>query len=199
MPLDRRDLRRQVLALAARQSGYFTAAQAKEIGYSYQAQKYHVDAGNWRRMDRGLFRLPEWPMGEHDDLVRWSLWSKERAVVSHETALAVHDLGDVNPRAIHLTVPDSFGQEAPSHIVLHRNGLDADDVLEFEGFRVTTPLRTLFDVAGSESPQETVDKAVADALQAGVVSRRQLLRRADEFGPAAALEIERALASAAAS
>ncbi|MBW3578788.1 MAG: type IV toxin-antitoxin system AbiEi family antitoxin domain-containing protein [Actinobacteria bacterium] len=199
MPLDRRDLRRQLLALAARQSGYFTAAQAKEIGYSYQAQKYHVDAGNWRRIARGLFRLPEWPVGDHDDLVRWSLWSKERAVVSHETALAVHDLGDVNPRAIHLTVPDSFGQEPPSHIVLHRNELDTDDVEGFEGFRVTTPLRSLFDVAGSETPQETVDKAVADALRAGVVSRRQLLRRADEFGPAAALEIERALASAAAS
>ncbi len=197
MPLDRRDLRRQVLALAARQSGYFTAAQAKEIGYSYQAQKYHVDAGNWRRIDRGLFRLPEWPVGDHDDLVRWSLWSKERAVVSHETALAVHDLGDVNPRAIHLTVPVSFGQEPPSHIVLHLNELDTDDVEAFEGFRVTTPLRSLFDVAGSETTQETVDKAVADALRAGVVSRRQLLRRADEFGPAAALEIERALASAA--
>jgi predicted transcriptional regulator of viral defense system len=194
---DRRDLRRQLLALAARQSGYFTAAQAKQIGYSYQAQKYHVDAGNWRRIDRGLFRLPEWPVGEHDDLVRWSLWSKQRAVVSHETALAVHDLGDVNPRAIHLTVPDRFGQEPPSHIILHRNGLDADDVMEFEGFRITTPLRSLFDVAASGAPQETVDKAVSDALTVGVVSRRQLLQRADEFGPAAALEIERALASAA--
>lgn len=199
MPLDRRDLRRQLLGLAARQSGYFSAAQAKEIGYSYQAQKYHVDAGNWRRIDRGLFRHPEWPVGEHDDLVRWRLWSKERAVVSHATALAVHDLGDINPRMIHLTVPESFGQEPPSHIVLHRNQLEDDDVQQFEGFRATTPLRSLFDVAGSEESQETVDKAVADALKAGVVSRRQLLRRADEFGPAAALEIERALASEAAS
>jgi predicted transcriptional regulator of viral defense system len=196
MPLDRRDLRRQLLGLAARQSGYFTAAQAKGIGYSYQAQKYHVDAGNWRRVDRGLFRLPEWPVGEHDDLVRWSLWSKDRAVASHETALAVHGLGDVNPRAIHLTVPDNFGQKPPSHIVLHRGELDTGDVQEFEGFRITTPLRSLFDFAGSQAPQETVDKAVADALREGVVSRRQLLRRADEFGPAAALEIERALASA---
>lgn len=198
MPLDRRDLRRQIFALAARQSGYFTAAQAKDIGYSYQAQKYHADAGNWRRIDRGLFRLPEWPVGEHDDLVRWSLWSKERAVVSHATALAVHDLGDINPRMIHLTVPENFGQEPPTHIVLHRNQLEDDDVQALEGFRVTTPLRSLFDVAGSEESQEAVERAVADALKAGVVSRRQLLRRADEFGPAAALEIERALASAAA-
>jgi hypothetical protein len=37
MPADRRDLRRQLFALAATQGGYFTAAQARQIGYSYQA------------------------------------------------------------------------------------------------------------------------------------------------------------------
>jgi hypothetical protein len=40
------DLRRQLHELAFGQSGYFTAAQAVRIGYSYQAQKYHVDHGN---------------------------------------------------------------------------------------------------------------------------------------------------------
>jgi predicted transcriptional regulator of viral defense system len=196
LPLDRRDLRRQLLGLAATQSGYFTAAQAKDVGYSYQAQKYHVDAGNWLRVDRGLFRLPEWPVGEHDSFVRWSLWSRGRAVVSHESALSVHELGDVNPAAIHLTVPDRFAQQHDYHLVLHFGGVDEDDVQAFEGFRITKPLRTLLDVAAEGASQEVVDRAVADALAAGVVSRRQLLRRADEFGPAAALLIERALSVA---
>ncbi|MGH3850356.1 MAG: type IV toxin-antitoxin system AbiEi family antitoxin domain-containing protein [Pseudonocardiaceae bacterium] len=57
MPVDRRDLRRRLFAQASEQAGYFTAAQAKAIGYSYQAQAHHVGAGNWLRIDRGLFRL----------------------------------------------------------------------------------------------------------------------------------------------
>lgn len=43
MPGDRQDLRRAVARVAAEQHGYFTAAQARDVGYSYQAQKFHVD------------------------------------------------------------------------------------------------------------------------------------------------------------
>ncbi len=40
MRRDRQDLRRQLAALAAAQSGCFTAKQALGVGYTYQAQKY---------------------------------------------------------------------------------------------------------------------------------------------------------------
>lgn len=60
MPADRRDLRRRLFNVAAEQAGYVTAAQAKEVGYSYQAQAHHVAVGNWIRIERGLFRLAEW-------------------------------------------------------------------------------------------------------------------------------------------
>jgi len=76
MVADPRDLRRRLSAVAATQSGYFTAAQALEVGYSYPQQKFHADHGNWLRVDRGIFRIPDWPVGPHDDLVRWDLWSK---------------------------------------------------------------------------------------------------------------------------
>ncbi len=41
MRADRRDLRRRLIAFAGEQGGYFTAAQAKDAGYSYQAQAYY--------------------------------------------------------------------------------------------------------------------------------------------------------------
>src|SRR5215216_3133893 len=108
MPGPSQDLRRRLQELAFSQSGYFTAAQAVEMGYSYQSQKYHVDHGNWVRVDRGLFRLPGWPSQPDDAYARWVLWSGGRGVVSHDSALAVHDLSDVNPAKIHLTVPPGF-------------------------------------------------------------------------------------------
>lgn len=78
---------------AARQRGYFTAAQALEDGYSYQSQHFHVQRGNWTRVDRGVYRFREFadlPTGENDHLVRWTLWSRDLAVVSHTTAIGVH-------------------------------------------------------------------------------------------------------------
>jgi predicted transcriptional regulator of viral defense system len=193
MPVqDRTDLRRRLLSLAATQSGYFTAAQALETGYSYPAQRYHAKRGNWLHVDRGIYRFPEWPTGARDDLVRWSLWSRGRAVVSRETAMSVHELGDVDPAHIHLTVPPSFRQNDPI-VILHRAELTPDDVEEHEGFRVTTPLRSLLDVAAGELDLDQLERGIAEALQRGMTTRRRLLERADEFGSRGALRIERAL------
>lgn len=188
----RQDARRRLVAMAGEQSGYFSAAQALEAGYSYQAQKYHADQGNWHRVDRGIFRLPEWPVGQHEDLVRWTLWSTQRAVVSHDTALSVHGLGDVNPARVHLTVPAGFRAKAPE-LVLHTGVLERDDVEHHEGFRVTTPLRSVLDVASGHLDLDQLRTALTDALDRGLVTQRSLLARADAFGPHTALRIERAL------
>jgi predicted transcriptional regulator of viral defense system len=193
MPVDRQDLRRRLAALAAQQSGYFTAAQALKLGYSYQAQKFHAGRGNWLRVDRGLFRLPEWPVGEHDDLVRWSLWSKDRAIISHDTALALHELGETNPTDVHLTVPPNFRSQAPRGVRLHRGVLPDGDIWQYEGFRATTPIRTLLDTAAGNLDLDQLVNATRDACERAPATPQTLLSRADELGPRAALRVERAL------
>lgn len=195
MPKPRQDLRRAIHAVAFQQAGYFTASQALEVGYSYQAQKYHVDAGNWLRIDRGIFRLPEWPSDPEDTFVRWTLWSDGRGVVSHDSALAVHGLSDVDPIKVHLTVPPGFGA-SDGLVELHVADLDEDEREQRRGWAVTTPLRTLADVAETDTSQEQVDRAVADALRLGLASRRRLLRATAELAPHAALRLERALGKA---
>ena len=74
----------------ARQRGYFTTAQALQAGYSYQAQQFHKQRGNWTQIDRGIYRFREYldlPSQDTNHFVRWSLWSRERAVVStHQRA-----------------------------------------------------------------------------------------------------------------
>jgi predicted transcriptional regulator of viral defense system len=192
VPADPAELRRALHALAMRQSGYFTAAQALGVGYSYQAQKHHVDHGNWVRVDRGLFRLPDWPVRPDDTFVLWTLWSRKRAVVSHESALTVHDIGDANPSLVHLTVPPGFRARAQA-VRLHHSGVSAVDVEDREGYRVTTVERTLLDVAAGEVSQEQLDVALSDALDQGLISPGRLRHRSDEFGDKAALRLERAL------
>lgn len=181
--------------LAARQRGYFTTADALRVGYSYQAQQHHKSHGNWIPIDRGIYRLREYLAlsgQETDHLVRWMLWSGGAAVVSHVTALAVHDLGIANPAEIHLTVPTSFRRKKPT-AVLHRATLHDHEIEDHEGFRVTTPLRAVLETAQSGMDQGVVESAVTELLGRGFSSRRRLLHGAQEVGPRAELAIERAL------
>ena len=196
MPTDRRDLRRRLFALAAEQAGYFSAAQAHELGYSYSAQAYHVRARTWIRVDRGLFRLAEWVPDLHDDLARWTLWAKGRAVISHDTALGVYGIGEFESPRIHLTVPRGFRMR-DSDVVLHFGDLPPADVEQRRGFALTTALRSLIDVAAVGAEGDQLVHAIEEALAAGVVTRRQLRARSEAIDPGAALRIERALTIAA--
>lgn len=192
MPADRRDLRRRLFRLASTQGGYFTAAQAKELGYSYQAQAHHVSAGNWLRVDRALFRLVEWVPGDHDDLIRWTLWSRGEAVVSHESALAVHGVGEFEAPRVHLTVPRGFTRQDPS-VVLHHAQLSDDEVIRHAGFSVTAPVRSLVDVAALSPDADQLARAIEEARERGMFTLRMLRERADRVDTKAALNIERAL------
>lgn len=196
MPGPRQDLHRALSALAYNQAGYFTAAQAKDVGYSYQAQKHHADTGNWLRIDRGLFRLPEWPAQPDDTYVRWTLWSGGRGVVSHDSALHVHGLSDVDPALVHLTVPEGF-RARDAMVVTHHGVVPAEDREQRAGWTVTAPLRTLVDAAAGDLSQEHIDAAVADALERGLTTRRRLLGRSADEQERAALRLERALHKAA--
>ncbi|MEH0108692.1 hypothetical protein V6N00_03045 [Tersicoccus sp. MR15.9] len=187
----RRESLQALQALGYRQAGYFSAAQAVTAGFSHQAQKYHVDSGNWLRIERGIFRLRDWPASIDDALVLWTLWSRHRGVISHASALAVHDLGVLDPGTVTMTVPPGFRASTPA-VRTVTAVLPTTDIEEREGYRVTTPLRTLLDVAATER-QEMVDDVVTEAIARGVVSRRALRLRADDFGDRAALRVERAL------
>lgn len=171
--------RSRLYDVAERQSGYFTAAQALEAGYSYASQHYHHKAGNWLRDGWGIYRLARYPHTPGEELVRLMLWSRDRAgetqaVVSHDTALQAYELSDVLPVETHLTVPKRFRKEPPEGVVLHRVDLSEGEVRERDGYWITTPLRTLFDVAASSLSPEHLEAATTEALEKGLVRRRTL-------------------------
>src|SRR5437879_3025479 len=78
MPHSSRETARSLFSRALEQGGYFTAKQAREAGYDYPHLDYHVSTGNFERVEHGLYRLISLPPGEHDDLVRLTLWSRNR-------------------------------------------------------------------------------------------------------------------------
>lgn len=178
--MDTLSSRQALAALAADQGGYFTATQARDIGYSYQSQHYHATTGDWMRAGNGIYRLRDFPDQSQEELIILTLRSRTRAgepqaVVSHETALAIHELSDANPAKIHLTIPPGFRKHMPPSVVLHYGNLEKHDWEDRGGYRVTTPLRTIVDIAASPVSWPFLESAVRDALQAGMVRKKQLL------------------------
>jgi predicted transcriptional regulator of viral defense system len=168
--------------IAEGQQGYFTAKQAKECGFIESAQTYHAQAGNWVREHRGIYRLAHFPQTDQSHLALWSLWSRNRqekpeGVYSHQTALAIHDLSDLMPSKLHMTVPRAFrrNSQIPKILVLHFGDLTATDIEARSGFRVTRPLRTIIDLLQSgEIPRETLVQALKEALSRGLITRNQM-------------------------
>lgn len=123
-----------------------------------------MDAGNWLRVGRGLFRLADWVPDQHDELARWTLWSKGRAVVSHETALSVHAIGEFESAKVHLTVPPGFTMRDPA-VILHRAELPEADVVQRTSFKLTTVVRSLVDIAAGTPDRDQLARAIEEATK----------------------------------
>lgn len=161
--------------LAETQQGYFTAADAKKLGYNYPHQYFHVKQGNWIRVDHGIYRLKKFPAANNEDLMRWWLWSRKKGVLSHETAAALYDLGDLLPAKIHLSVPADFRKKPAKNIVLHKTKLGESEIEKRDGLPVTIALRTILDLARSHLDDERLSAVTRDAIQKGLLSRHDLL------------------------
>ncbi len=166
---------RRLYAIAESQQGYFTSTDAKSLGYDYPHQHFHVKRGNWVRVDHGIFRLKNFPPAHHEDLIRWWLWTRKKGIVSHETAVAVYDLGDILPAAVHLTVPPDFRKKPPKEVSLHKAKLVAADFEMRDGFPVTKPLRTIADLTLSHIDPERLLGVLREALHKGLVEKKDLL------------------------
>jgi len=169
--------------IASSQQGYFTSRQAKEAGYADSKFAYYVRTGKWTHEGRGIYRLANYPLSDRPDLVYWSLWSCNRkgevqGVFSHQTALAIHDLSDVMPVKYHLSVPKGFRKyhPPPEHLVLHFSNLQPQEISEFEGYKVTTPEKTIYDVLlDEEISEEFAIQAILDGLEKGVISKSSVI------------------------
>ncbi len=166
--------KQKLFEVASLQQGYFTAKQAVRAGFSYRMHTHYKQSGQWLEIDRGVFRLAQFPNSSDEDYVRWSLWSRDRngetqAIISHESALAIHNLSDVMPSKIHFTVPPGFRKKTPKECIIHRGRVPVDEKEQREGFVVTKPLRTILDSAEANLSIDYLDQAIQEASDKGLV------------------------------
>ena len=105
MKVSSQSSKERLFQLAQEQQGYFTTPQAIEAGFQAATHPYHVKNENWIRERRGIYRLARYPHNDFEEYALWSLWSQNRkgirqGVYSHQTALSLYELSDINPEKI---------------------------------------------------------------------------------------------------
>lgn len=184
MPGPYKEAARRLHEMAQSQQGFFTTKQAIRAGFSEKTHSYHVNARNWIREHRGIYRLADFPTPERPDLMLWYLWSQDRqeqpeGTYSHDTALSLHELSDIMPSKLHMTVPREFRRNSkiPEILVLHRANLDPSEVQEVHGVRVTRVLRTIIDLLRSgHVDRRQLKLAVDEAIRRGLIARGEIDR-----------------------
>ncbi len=163
--------------IAAADEGYFTTAQAAEAGYSGPLLAKYLSNGRISHIRHGIYRLVHFPPGEHEDLVVIWLWSEQKGIFSHETALSLHQLSDVLPKKIHLTVPASWKQRrlrVPAGVMMHYEDLTAQSKKWIGPVPVTSPVQTIKDCVDASISPEIVDKAIQDGLRRGLFTQNAI-------------------------
>lgn len=171
-----------LMTIAQDQQGYFTTKQAIAAGYADNTHPYHVRAGNWERVWRGIYRMTHLPTPENGEMMVWLLWSRGRdekplAAMSHQTALSLFELGDFNPAKIHMTVPPKFRRNSrlSKAVVLHHAKLAPTELAHLRGLTVCRPLRALFDMASSHPDTfEDLQPIAAEARKRGLIAEREI-------------------------
>jgi hypothetical protein len=131
----------------------------------------------YKELQRGIFRLRHFPPVLHSDLLVWYLWSSDRAgvpqgVISHGSALQVHNLGTWRDSKVHLTVPHRFRRSVvPPPLYLHYEDLDPDSVMTRHRFKITKPLKTIIDLL---TAGHVTDDYLVEALEDAIASRQIL-------------------------
>ena len=91
--------------VATTQHGFVTAQQSVELDIEKHALQMLVHRGTLTHAAFGVYRFPQYPVGEYDGHMLAVLWTRApEACLSHETALDIYGISDVNPNRIHVTV-----------------------------------------------------------------------------------------------
>jgi predicted transcriptional regulator of viral defense system len=123
----------------------------------------------------GLYRMPMVPPTDLDAFMEAVLWTGRRGVLSHETALDLYDLCDVNPSAIHLTVPRDFRtrKDTPPAYRLHRGDIDDADVRWHEAIPIVTAQAAIKGGVDDRLGWHLIGQAIDTARGRGLITRRQ--------------------------
>ncbi len=159
----------EIAEVAKYQAGYVATYQ---LEVSRQMFSHHETKGRLERVIPGIYRSAAFPISEQEEHIVAYLWSREKGVISHQTALSLHDLSDILPKATDITVPDDEAlppQEPPPRTRVHRGRIPEEDRQWHHIVPITTVARTLRDLAVGGIHPDLLRQALEEARRRHLV------------------------------
>jgi predicted transcriptional regulator of viral defense system len=160
----------RVYEIAEEQYGYFTTRQASDAGVDPRSVVMMARRGAAERVSRGVYRFRRFPESAYGQYMHAILWPHGvLGVISHESALALYGMSDVNPPKVHITVPQGHRvrRRVPQFLVIHRTDLNRKEIDTVEGLRTTSPMRTIRDCAEEHLSRALLRQAITDGRRIG--------------------------------
>lgn len=174
----------ELTEVAADKFGLLTLDDAKQVGYQPKTIVTLAERGQLERVSRGVYRVPFLPGGEMQAYMAAALWPQgARGVLTHETALDLWNVSDVNPAKIHITVPRAHRpqRDVPKAYVIHREDLDPADMTAIEGVPVVRLARAIRQCAELHLGRDLLEQAVRHGRSRGLLSAEEHKQLVDEL------------------
>lgn len=168
--------------VAVEQYGYVTTHDARNLGIAPIELVKLANRGALERVSQGLYRFPEWPIGVNDHLMEAVLWTCDpQAALSHETALDVHELCDINPDKVHVTIPKREKKlrraNPPATLVVHYQNLESSQIGWWEYIPTVTVGTAIDQCIASRVRLDLVLQAIDNARRQGRISEETAERQ----------------------
>jgi predicted transcriptional regulator of viral defense system len=167
---------RELTEMAADRQGLVRTEDAAEIGYAAGALDTMARRGQLERVGHGVYRVPFVGVGALSAYMAAALWPRGvQGVLTHDTALDLWDVCDINPSKIHITVPRRHRPQRaiPDGYVIHREDLDPTDITAIEGVPVVILEAAIRQCAESHVGPDLLEQAVRHGRERGLLRRRQ--------------------------
>lgn len=157
------DLYRRAYDLALRNGGVVTRQELLDLGFTEGMIEWRLRRKQWEVVTRGTYRLAE--PSDRRDLARSVLATWPGAVLSHESAAAIHGFPYVKETLLTVSHHSRTTHAFPGVVVRRTHDLDSWHVTEVDGVRVTTIARTVVDLA-ADRPASLIGRLVDDLVSA---------------------------------
>jgi very-short-patch-repair endonuclease len=148
-----------VWSLARRQHGVVTRAQLLKLGFTRHAIKHRVATGRLHPFHRGVFAVGRPELDIHGKCMAAVLACGPGAVVSHRTAAELWGIRQPSVGSIELSVPATVQRKLAGVRLHRRRSLGTTERVVHDGIPLTSPVRTLVDLA-TRLPGEALEAAV---------------------------------------
>lgn len=168
--------RDQLWEIAAGQHGYVTSQQAEDLGITNRALNQLAFRETLEHPAFGVYRFPNYPVMPADPYMLAVLWTRApEAALSHETALDVFGVSDVNPSVIHVTVGKHrrIRRADGDQYEIHYEDLAPTQITWWEEVPVVTLATAIMQCISAGTPLYLLRQAITNGHAQGRLTERE--------------------------